>query len=63
MYRVEASLAMNMIVSAEKEQLIWLVAKSAGDDLSTTENAQFYDLLLSYAEIFAGNDKDIGHTS
>ena len=51
-------------VSADKKQLIWSVAESgAADHLSTTEKAQFYDLLLSYADIFAGNDKDIGHTS
>ena len=50
-------------VSADKKQLIWSVAESAADHLSTTEKTQFYDLLLSYTDIFAGNDKDIGHTS
>ena len=50
-------------VSSNKKQLLHSVCESAGDHLSTTEKAQFYDLLLSYADIVAGNDEDIGHTS
>ena len=47
--------------SREKEHLLWEIKCSPG--LSEGEQNQFYQLLLSYSDIFADTGSDIGRTN
>ena len=50
-------------MSREKEHLLWEMAVKCSPGLSEGEQNQFYQLLLSYSDIFADTGSDVGRTN
>ena len=48
-------------VSKEKQELLWQTAVQT-EGLSEAERKKFYDLLISYEDLFATSDSDMGRT-
>ena len=42
--------------------MLWDLAEQAGADLKDSEHELFYQLLLTYADVFADSDMDLGQT-
>ena len=49
--------------SHAKHQILWDIAQNCQTTLSETEQDNFYQFLLSFADIFAGPDDSLGRTS
>ena len=45
-----------------KEELLWTLVEQIGEGLSADRKKIFYQLLLSYAEVFASSTADLGKT-
>ena len=49
-------------VGAEKQEMLWNLVEQSGQELSLGEKEIFYQLLLSYADVFAISTADLGKT-
>ena len=49
-------------VGVEKQGMLWDLVQKSGQDLSSGENEMFHHLLLSYADVFASSNADVGRT-
>ena len=45
-----------------KEELLWTLVEQTGEGLSADRKNMFYQLLLSYADVFASSTADLGKT-
>ena len=50
-------------VSVEKQQLLWQMVCDPDGDLTEAEADDLYNCLLCYADVFAGDSKDLGRTN
>ena len=49
-------------IGMEKRELLWSIVENSGTGLSSGEKDIFYQLLVSYADIFACSTSDLGRT-
>ena len=47
----------------EKEKMLWALVEQLDPELGCGERERFFNLLLSYADIFAVSSSDLGRTS
>ena len=60
---VECCPELSKSVSKEKKKLLQDMVENTESDLSPTQRDQLHDVLLEFADVFAGPDDDSGHTS
>ena len=49
-------------VSADKRQLLWQTVESTASDLTDGQQRQLFEVLLEFADMFAADSTDLGHT-
>jgi hypothetical protein len=49
-------------MSEKKQQILWEMAQQV-QDITSQQKCQLYELLRNYSDIFAIDDKDLGHTN
>ena len=59
-----ASVSMeNSTTSEQKQQTLWSLAEASCHSLTEMQTEQLYELLLSYADVFACSDSEVGRTN
>ena len=53
----------NGTASKERQQTLWSLAERSCNSLTEVQTEQLYELLLSYADVFACSDSEVGRTS
>lgn len=46
----------------DKQDLLWGIVEKAGEDLTSDQRSQLYDILLRYSDVFASSSSDPGRT-
>ena len=50
-------------ISQEKQEMLWGLVETHGAELDAKRREQFYELLLTYSDIFASSSDDLGRTA